>query len=157
MSDAKTLVMILESQKEMFQRSTGALEEADSGFAPQNGLFTAAQQVAHVAQSLDWFIEGAFERPDGPDMDFAGKAQEILKVDSLAKANEWLDRAWARAAKVLASKTEAELDAPFPGDLLGERPKRSLVDMNGDHVAHHRGALTVYARLLGKVPPMPYM
>ena len=26
-----------------------------------------------------------------------------------------------------------------------------------DHTAHHRGALTVYARLLGKVPPMPYM
>jgi uncharacterized damage-inducible protein DinB len=26
-----------------------------------------------------------------------------------------------------------------------------------DHTAHHRGALTVYARLNGIVPPMPYM
>ena len=25
------------------------------------------------------------------------------------------------------------------------------------HTAHHRGALTVYSRMLGKVPPMPYM
>jgi uncharacterized damage-inducible protein DinB len=25
-----------------------------------------------------------------------------------------------------------------------------------EHTAHHRGALTVYSRLLGKVPPMPY-
>jgi hypothetical protein len=25
-----------------------------------------------------------------------------------------------------------------------------------DHTAHHRGALTVYSRLLGKVPKMPY-
>jgi uncharacterized damage-inducible protein DinB len=25
-----------------------------------------------------------------------------------------------------------------------------------DHTAHHRGALTVYARLAGAVPPMPY-
>jgi uncharacterized damage-inducible protein DinB len=26
-----------------------------------------------------------------------------------------------------------------------------------DHTAHHRGALTVYARTQGIVPPMPYM
>ena len=26
-----------------------------------------------------------------------------------------------------------------------------------DHTAHHRGALTVYARVQGIVPPMPYM
>ncbi len=25
-----------------------------------------------------------------------------------------------------------------------------------DHTSHHRGALSVYARLLGKVPAMPY-
>jgi uncharacterized damage-inducible protein DinB len=25
-----------------------------------------------------------------------------------------------------------------------------------EHTAHHRGALTVYSRKLGKVPPMPY-
>jgi len=25
------------------------------------------------------------------------------------------------------------------------------------HTAHHRGALTVYARILGLVPPMPSM
>lgn len=151
------LVMMLASQKEMFRRSIGALEEADSNFAPQEGLFTAAQQVAHVAQTLDWFMAGAFELPDGPDMDFEAHQKEVRAVQSLAKANEWLDQAWARASKVLAAKSDAELDEPFPGMLLGGRPKRSLVDMNGDHIAHHRGALTVYARLLGKVPPMPYM
>jgi uncharacterized damage-inducible protein DinB len=26
----------------------------------------------------------------------------------------------------------------------------------GDHTAHHRGALSVYLRLLGVVPPMVY-
>jgi len=26
-----------------------------------------------------------------------------------------------------------------------------------EHTAHHRGALTVYSRVLGKVPAMPYM
>jgi len=157
MSEQKPLLMMLDSQKTMFDRSTGALDEGDSGFAPQEGLMTVAQQVAHVAQSLDWFIEGAFERPDGPDLDFEGHMKKVLQVTSLAAAREWMDRSWARAKEALASRTDADLDEPFAGELFGGQPKRALVDMNADHVAHHRGALTVYARLLGKTPPMPYM
>lgn len=157
MSNAETLVCSLEQQKVMFDRSIGALQEADSGFAPADGTFTVAQQVAHVAQTLDWFVEGAFDRDDGPDSDFEGHAREVRKVTSLSKAREWVDRAWERAARELRARDEAELDAPFGGEILDGMPKRMLVDMNADHVAHHRGALTVYARLLGKVAPIPYM
>ena len=74
------LVATLQNQKTMFLRSTGALDEADSGFAPAEGMFTVAQQVAHVAQSLDWFVDGAFQREDGPNLDFAGADQEIRKI-----------------------------------------------------------------------------
>ena len=35
-------------------------------------------------------------------------------------------------------------------------PRAAVVGPIVDHTAHHRGALTVYARLLGKVAPMPY-
>ena len=38
-------------------------------FRPQEDMMTAAQQVAHTAQTLDWFIEGA-ARPEGFDLDF---------------------------------------------------------------------------------------
>jgi uncharacterized damage-inducible protein DinB len=40
---------------------------------------------------------------------------------------------------------------------MGGLPRHSVVSALMDHTAHHRGALTVYARLLGKVSPMPYM
>ena len=35
-------------------------------------------------------------------------------------------------------------------------PRLAVVSGIVDHTAHHRGALSVYCRLLNKVPPMPY-
>ena len=57
------LLAELNAALEYFNRSTGALTEEDSGFSPAEGVFTAAQQVGHAAQTIDWFIDGAF-RPE---------------------------------------------------------------------------------------------
>src|SRR5580698_7291570 len=72
---------LLRSQ-EFFERSTRVLDEADSGFRPKEGMMTVAQQVAHAAQTIDWFIEGA-SRTEGFDLDFARHAQELEGVTSL--------------------------------------------------------------------------
>jgi uncharacterized damage-inducible protein DinB len=42
------------------------------------------------------------------------------------------------------------------GPVLGGAPRSAILAAMGDHTAHHRGALTVYARLRGKTPAMPY-
>ena len=60
---------VLSAMKEYFDRSTGVLEEADSTFAPKEGMFTASQHVAHAAQTRSWFVQGAFA-PEGFDLDF---------------------------------------------------------------------------------------
>jgi len=50
-----------------------------------------------------------------------------------------------------------ELAAPLPADgIMGGAPTSAIVGGAIDHTAHHRGALTVYARLLGRVAAMPY-
>ena len=157
MSQPNPNVMAFEGTRAFFEKTVSCLEEADSGFAPKEGLFTVAQQIAHTAQVVDWFIEGAFNREGGCDVDFEGQARVILAVTSLKEANAWLDRAFKKAVEVIASKSEAELMEPFPGEVMGGRPKGMLVGAIADHTAHHRGALAVYARLLGKEPPMPYM
>ena len=46
--------------------------------------------------------------------------------------------------------------APITGEIMTGAPKMSVVGGIVDHTAHHRGALAVYARLLGKEPKMPY-
>ena len=154
--DPKRLTKLLRETKEYFDRSTRALEEKDSGFAPNPGIFTAAQQVAHVAQTVDWFLEGAFGK--GFDMNFEGHLKQVENVRSLKEARAWLDRSFAKAIDTIGSKSAAELSAPMQaGPVMGGEPRAEIVPGIVDHTAHHRGALSIYARQLGKVPPMPYM
>ena len=44
-----------------------------------------------------------------------------------------------------------------PNPIMGEMPRYSIIGGVTDHTAHHRGALTVYQRLLELTPLMPYM
>lgn len=144
------------ASKDFFERSTRVLEEADSGFRPQAGMMTAAQQVAHAAQTLDWFIEGA-SRPEGFDLNFEQHAAALESVTSLAAAREMLDRAYENSIQFFRSRSAEELAGPLPaGPVMGGQPVSDIVWAMIEHTAHHRGALTVYSRLLGKVPPMPY-
>jgi uncharacterized damage-inducible protein DinB len=144
------------ASQDYFNRSTRLLEEADSQFSPREGMMTVAQQVAHAAQTLDWFIQGAF-RPEGFNLDFEAIAKETAAVTSLAAAREWLDKAFAKAVAFLRARTPEELSRPLPaGPVMGGQPTSDIVWAMVEHTAHHRGALTVYSRLLSKVPPMPY-
>ncbi|MBL0157610.1 MAG: DinB family protein [Bryobacterales bacterium] len=142
---------------EYFDRSTGPLTEGDSNYAPKEGLFTVAQVVAHVAQTVDWFIAGAFAA-EGFSMDFEGMDKQVRAVTSLDHARQWFARSIAKAKTAVEEKPESEWFAPLPpGPIMGGLPRAAVLGACTDHTAHHRGALTVYTRLLGKVPPMPYM
>jgi len=144
------------ASQDFFQRSTRVLEEADSGFRPREGMMTVAQQVAHVAQTLDWFIQGA-ARPEGFDLDFAAHAAALEAVTSLGAARQILATAYSNAIQFLRSRSPQELAKPLPpGPVMGGQPISDIVWAMVEHTAHHRGALTVYSRELGKVPPMPY-
>lgn len=155
--DPKILVTSLQQSKDWFDRSTSSLAEGDSGFAPSEGMMTAAQQVAHVAQTIDWFFEGAF-RPEGFDLDFESHGREVAKVTSLQAARAWLDRSVAEGEKVILAHSAEEWAARLPeGPVMGGAPRSTVVAGITDHTAHHRGYLAVYARLCGHTPPMPYM
>ncbi|HKV06842.1 MAG TPA: DinB family protein [Thermoanaerobaculia bacterium] len=153
----ETLIAELKSTKQFFDTSTRCLTEDDSAFVPAEGMWTVAQQVAHTAQTVDWFFQGAF-RPEGFDMDWEKLGKEVSQVRSLGAARAWLDAAFARAIETIASRSAEEVNAVMPPNpILGEVPRAHVVSSIVDHTAHHRGALTVYSRLLGRVPAMPYM
>ncbi len=155
--DPESVVRELNFAKEWFDRSTKCLVEEDSNFAPSEGSMTTAQQVAHVAQTVDWFIEGAF-RPEGFDMEFEALDKKLKAIDSLASAREWADRSFAAAAEKLGSTSAEELAVVLPeGPVMGGAPRFSIVSGIQDHTAHHRGVLTVHSRLCGHTPMMPYM
>ena len=147
----------LNAALEFFNRSTRSLTEEDASFAPVDGIFNTAQQVAHAAQTIDWFIDGAFA-PAGFDMNFEAHESKVRSVTSLADARAWLAKSVENAHKVIGSRTEEEWMQPLPdGPVMGGQPRATIFGAITDHTAHHRGALTIYARLRGKTPPMPYM
>jgi Uncharacterized protein conserved in bacteria len=153
----EALAQEMRSTKEFFDRSTRPLSEVDSEYAPLEGLYTVAQQVAHTAQTVEWFLEGAF-RPEGFDLNFDAQMEPVMSCKSLREARLWLDRAFQAAIQACETKPMAEWLVPLaPNPILGEAPRLAIISSIVDHTAHHRGALTVYSRLLGYTPPMPYM
>ena len=155
MSDQKTLATRLRTSLKYFRGTASGFEEGDSEFAPEPEMFTVAAQVAHVADTVDWFVEGAFG--GGWDMDFAGIEARIRAVTSLAEANAWLDRAFEAAVRAVEAATDEELRAPVPDDrMMKGMPRAGIVNGIVDHTAHHRGSLAVYLRVMGRKPVMPY-
>jgi len=132
----------LVASQDFFERSTRVLDEADSGFRPREGMMTVAQQVAHTAQTLDWFIEGAF-RPEGYDLDFAKHARPRGRdlagrrpPDCSKRRTPTLSRFSARAAWRISRGHSRPADHGRPAH---QRHRMAMVE----HTAHHRGALTV--------------
>ena len=150
------LVILLKTTYGFFQNSSSCLGEEDSNFAPTEGMFTVAQQVAHVAQTIDWFFDGMFN-PAGFDTNWDEHMKEVLKTNSLTSARKWLKQAVDRAIETVGGKSDDELFQTLPeGPIMGGIPRVIVINSMADHTAHHRGALTVYSRLLGKMPEMPY-
>lgn len=146
----------LKNVKAFFDKTTSCFDEKESGFAPKPEMFTVAHHVAHAAFTVDWFLEGVFGTR-GFDMNFAAHEELVRRVSSLKEARAWWERSMKTAMDLVGAKSEAELAQPMPKDgLMGGAPRHSIVSGVADHTAHHRGALAVYARLVGKVPPMPY-
>ncbi len=157
MALAQQALAELDSVRDFFNRSTRNLQEAQSGYTPAPGMMTAAQQVAHAAQTIDWFVDGAFN-PKGFSEDFEAHMKAVSAFTSIAAARRWFEKAIAAAKTTFGAKSDAELLTPLPpGPIMGGAPRIAVISALVDHTAHHRGALTVYARLNGVVPPMPYM
>lgn len=151
----KGLIKQLQSTKQFFNKTIECLTEEDSSFAPNPNLYTIAGHVEHAAQTIDWFIEGAFGK--GWDMEFETHIAKTKQVKSLKEAKKHFDQAIAYAIATVEKASESELMEPIPNDqIMDGAPRLAIVSGITDHTAHHRGALAVYARLIDKIPSMPY-
>lgn len=128
-------------------------EHAD--FAPCPGMMTVAQQINHIAQTVYWFREGAFG--GGFDLDFGKMEAANRRQMTLSEALGELETQYTDYAAFLETLSETDLNAPMPDNpLFGAAPRHAALAAQCDHTAHHRGALSVYLRLLGIVPVMVY-
>lgn len=138
-----------------FERTIRCFSEADSLFRPQPEMMTVASQLAHVAQTVDWMREGGWGQ--GFDMDFERLVAETNQATSFEAARAEVGAAFGRLRADLEKMSSADLAQLLPANpILGECPLYHIIEAIVDHTAHHRGALSVYARMSGKVPDMPY-
>ncbi|MFC1561632.1 DinB family protein [candidate division KSB1 bacterium] len=154
--DGKTAAGIVRNERKYLQNIIKDFKPENGGFNPVEGMLTVAQQINHIAHTILWFREGAFG--SGFEMDPAVLEKQVMvKVsfeESLKKLNDTYDN-WIA---FLEGLSEEELNAPLPeNSFFGPLPKSMIIYSNFEHTAHHRGALSVYLRLLGIKPTMVYM
>lgn len=151
------LIKEIKSSQEFFERSTRVLSESDSMFKPAGESFTVAQQFEHVADTIHWFLDGALSS-QGFDLNFEEHCAKLQKVTSLTNARASLNHAYEMLISKIQSMSEQDLMEPMADSpVMGGEPRYYAFLSVVEHTAHHRGALTIYTRLLKKVPLMPYM
>ena len=149
------LVKELEATHKFFKTTIAVFEPADAGFAPSPELYTVAGHIAHAADSVDWFMAGAFG--EGWDMDFEGLIAKAKAVTSLEEALGWFGQSFVSAITTIGGASDELLVEPIPhSGIMDGAPRMAVITGIVDHTAHHRGSLAVYARLIGKEPAMPY-
>jgi uncharacterized damage-inducible protein DinB len=156
MNNRQALIGEVNATLMFFANSTSVLVEADSDYRPHADMYSVAAHVLHVADTIDWFREAAFGK--GWDMDFNRMIEDAKACTSLTAARERLSKSGEALTQALLSADDAALSGLFPANdpIFPNQPKAAIVGAIVDHTAHHRGALTVYARMLGRVPAMPY-
>ncbi|NIA13548.1 MAG: DUF664 domain-containing protein [Nitrospiraceae bacterium] len=153
--DGAKAVEILKMQQKFLGNILKGFTPEHGDFVPVEGMMTVAQQVRHIADTFTWFRAGAFEGQF--DMDFEKLEAENRKPVTWEEATATLDAALAGFIALLAPMSEADLSAPMVDNpIFGMAPKETVIGAAADHVAHHRGALSVYQRLLGITPAMIY-
>jgi uncharacterized damage-inducible protein DinB len=142
-------------------RSRRALEQVPDGkydWKPHEKSMTFGYLAELVATMPSWITMGI--KQDALDLNPPGEKRERPSYRTRAALVDALDKAVADARAALSDTTDDHLMRPWRllvgGRVVWEAAQRHVMlrdTMN--HLAHHRGQLTVYLRLLGaKVPAL---
>ena len=139
----------------------GSFNDADLNYRPKEGMRTVRDLISHMYGFERVLAEGVctgkltkeVEDRAVPEME-SGKAATAQLTD-IAKCIEFAKEAHQYADEVAAKLTEEgaakSIETPF-----GAFPAGQIFGFAYDEHWHHRGQLYVFARLLGRNPPMLY-
>lgn len=174
-SPLELAVIQIQKQKEWFNRVISCFSEEDAAFRPREGMLSVAGQINHVTNGLEIFLAGVileFDRLKSRtwssrrrgavwpswDMEWSknSNSDPVQTDESLAGAVQAFNETIDMVAEVFAGLSEQELIKPLAPNPMRVLTPQRIVNGICDHSAHHRGALSQYARLLGKDPKLPY-
>ncbi|MCP4727525.1 MAG: DinB family protein [bacterium] len=154
--DGKTAVEIITKERKFLNNILKDLKPEHGDFKPADEMLTASQQIKHIALTGKWFYSKAL----GTGFEFASfdaYLEEMQKPLTLQEALDLLNETYEESVRAFGNMTEKEFDEIVKDDpMLGTFKKSDMIFYNNEHTAHHRGALSVYLRLLGITPTMIY-
>jgi uncharacterized damage-inducible protein DinB len=149
----------LEREAANSRKAIERVPEGHNSFKPHERSMELGLLAALVANMLGWIMV-MIERDE---LDLNDPANADFRTKPLATKAELLaalDRAIANARRVLEGTTDVHLLEPWSfklGAYVAQKQPRHIMiaDSVFSHLAHHRGQLTVYLRLLeAKVPAL---
>ena len=142
-------------------RMIGAFSDADLDFRPQPGMRSVKELIQHLYGAEKALTQGALRGKIALEEENLGipesaEAQPILAgLRTIAEVQAYADECHRAADEALQAITDEQLqkevESPF-----GTFPAWQYFTFVYDEHWHHRGALTVYLRLLGIEPLMIY-
>ena len=155
MSISEQLIADFRRELKLTRRLLEAAPEEQFGWKPHERSMTLGQLVGHIVETPSW----------GPSMmekEFDFAVDGASYVPFVPSSHGELMASFDKNAEILLGVLEGKDDATLgetwtmrSGDMvMMQQPRHEVVrDMTLHHVAHHRGQLTVYLRLLEiKVP-----
>lgn len=138
----------LQSAEDHLFKVLNLASDSDGDFVPAEGMLSLSHQVAYIAQSNEWFLEGMFGRFSE---EFDSMDQKVSEVSCLKSALAWLKDSFASFHGRLADCEDELLRERLPpGPIMGGVPRYIVVGALADNCAHHRGAVATYLKILGK-------
>jgi hypothetical protein len=149
----------LEREAERSRRALEGVPEGRSDWAPHERSMAFGYLTELVANMASWVgmaitqDELDLNPPDGPKH----KPEPLLTSAALVAAH---DKAVGQARAALQGTTEEHLQTSWRllvgGTVVMELPRHVVIQDTLNHLAHHRGQMTVYLRLLGARVPALY-
>ena len=153
---------LLAEMKREVDRSRRALEQVPEGkhdWKPHEKSM-AFGYLANMVATIPMWISMQINQDELDIAPKDGGKFEMKRLDTRAEFIEALDKAAAGAREALEKTSDEHLLTNWQlkarGNVVAEAPRYEMIQDSLLHLAHHRGQMTVYLRLMGAKVPAIY-
>src|SRR5947207_10081735 len=116
--------------------------------------------LANMVATIPMWIAMQIEQNELDIAPKEGSKFEMKRLETSAEFVGALDQAATKAREALAKTTDEHLQSNWQlkaaGKVVAEAPRYEMIQDSLLHLAHHRGQMTVYLRLMGSKVPAIY-
>lgn len=150
----------MEREREKTRRAVEAAPEGRPDWKPHDTSMPLGRLTSLVATMPSW-ITMMIDRDEFDVVPQPGQGSQFARqLTTRAELARVVEEGFAGAGKALAGTTDEHLMKPWRlkagGQVVAEAPRHVMLRDALMHLAHHRGQLTTYLRVLGAKVPAIY-